>query len=102
MRDPIQGEWYWLTDEDGIGHPAQAVKVGQAHFWFIPDTAPTVTLLPENWRCGPSIEDLIDRAGRLRKAQTILRAIIGADERGQGVRFSEAMGAAHEFLADDE
>jgi hypothetical protein len=38
-------------------------------------------------------------AASRRQAQTILRAILAADERGPGLPFSEAMDAAREFLA---
>lgn len=36
---------------------------------------------------------------KLRQAQTILRASLAADEREQGLPFSEAMDAARDFLA---
>lgn len=37
-------------------------------------------------------------ATRLEEAKRILRAILEAEERGQGVQFAEAMGAAAAFL----
>jgi hypothetical protein len=41
-------------------------------------------------------------ADRLGKAKRILRAIVDADERGQGLPFSEAMNAAAAFLAHED
>lgn len=43
----------------------------------------------------------IDDSDRLDKAKAILRAILDADDRGQGVGYSEAMEAAAKFLDDN-